>query len=51
MKTSVISLKLDMMLLKKIEYLVSRGYFRSKSEFIREAILYKLTKDGLIRVD
>ncbi|HDN75910.1 MAG TPA: ribbon-helix-helix protein, CopG family [Acidilobales archaeon] len=49
MKTSVISFKIDITVLRKIERLVTNGYFRNKSEFIREAILYKLAKDGLLK--
>ncbi len=51
LKTSVISFKIDITTLRKIERLVNSGYFRSKSEFIREAILYKLAKDGLLKTE
>ncbi len=48
MKSSVISFKVDVNILRKIEYFVNHGYFKSKSDLIRQALRYKLMKDGLI---
>ena len=46
--TTVISVKLDALVVNKIEFLVRKGYFRSRSDFIRQAILLKLAKDGYL---
>ncbi|MCD6429053.1 MAG: ribbon-helix-helix protein, CopG family [Desulfurococcales archaeon] len=46
--TTVISVKLDMLIVNKIEFLVRKGYFRSKSDFIRQAIIMKLVRDGYL---
>ncbi len=48
MKSSVISFKVDISILRKIEYFVNHGYFKSKSDLIRQALKYKLMKDGLL---
>jgi len=46
--TTVISVKLDMLIVNKIEFLVRKGYFKSKSDFIRQAVMIKLARDGYL---
>ena len=45
--SSVISLKVDVLTLRKIEILVRQGYFKNRSEVIRAAIKAKLMKEKL----
>jgi len=46
--SAVVSVKLDLFVIRKIESLIRKGYFKSKSDFIRQAILLKLVKDGYL---
>ncbi len=48
--SSVISLKVDILTLRKIEVLVRQGYFKNRSEVIRAAIRAKLMKEKLGKV-
>jgi len=48
--SSVISLKVDILTLRKIEILVRQGYFKNRSEVIRAAIRAKLMKEKLGKV-
>ncbi len=43
--SAIISLKLDVRTIKRIEHLVHQGYFKSKSDVIRTAIKAKLEKE------
>jgi Arc/MetJ-type ribon-helix-helix transcriptional regulator len=47
--SSVISLKVDVKTLTKIELLVRKGYFRSKSDVIRAAIRAKIEKERALQ--
>jgi len=42
----VISFKLSENVLDQIDFFVEEGYSRNRSEFVREAIMYKLRKLG-----
>jgi len=47
-RVSVISFKIDIMTLRRIDNIVRLGYFKSKSDLIRVALRSKLAKDGYL---